>query len=78
VGRFKYRLTAIAYRALQHGYEARFVSTDLLIEELSYAVALGTLDAATTPYLHPHVLVLDEIGYLRHAADVPYCLVNDQ
>ncbi len=53
---------AIAYRALQHGYEVRFVSADLLIGELSHAVQLGTLDATLAPYLHPHVLVLDEIG----------------
>lgn len=72
---------AIAYRALQHGYEARFASADLLIGELSHAVQLGTLDAALAPYLHPHVLVLDEIGYLSHAADaanVLYRLVNDR
>jgi DNA replication protein DnaC len=72
---------AIAYRALQHGYEVRFVSADLLIGELSHAVQLGTLDAALAPYLHPHVLVLDEIGYLSHAADaanVLYRLVNDR
>lgn len=72
---------AIAYRALQHGYEARFVSADLLIGELSHAVQLGTLDATLVPYLHPHVLVLDEIGYLSHAADaanVLYRLVNDR
>ncbi|MCU0617208.1 MAG: IS21 family transposase, partial [Gemmatimonadaceae bacterium] len=60
---------AIAYRALQHGDEARFVAADLLIGELSHAVQLGTLDAAIAPYLHPHVLVLDEIGDLSHAAD---------
>lgn len=72
---------AIAYRALQHGYEARFVSADLLIGELSHAVPLGTLDATLAPYLQPHVLVLDEIGYLSHAADaanVLYRLVNDR
>ncbi len=70
---------AIAYRALQHGYEARFVLADLLIGELSHAVALGTLDAAIAPYLYPIVVVLDEIGYLSHAADaadVRYRLVN--
>lgn len=60
---------AIAYRALQHGYEARFVSADLLIGELSHAVALGTLDAAIAPYLHLQVPVLYVIGYLSHAAD---------
>ncbi len=72
---------AIAYRALQHGYEARFVPADVLIGELSHAAALGRLDAALEPYLHPHVLVLDEIGYLAHAADaanVLYRVVNER
>ena len=72
---------ALAYRALQHGYEARFVSADVLIGELSHAASLGTLDAALTPYLQPHVLVLDEIGYLAHAADaanVLYRVVNER
>ena len=49
--------TAIAYRAIQHGYEARFVAADLLIGELSHAAALGHLDQALVPYVHPHVLV---------------------
>jgi DNA replication protein DnaC len=72
---------AFAYRALQHCYEARFVSADLLSGELSNEAALGTLDAAIAPYLHPHGLVLDEIGYLSHAADaavVRYRLVNER
>lgn len=74
-------VTAIAYRAIQHGYEARFVAADLLIGELSHAAALGTLDAALIPYTHPHVLVLDELGYLTHAADaanVLYRVVNER
>jgi DNA replication protein DnaC len=73
--------TAIAYRAIQHGYEARFVAADLAIGELSHAAALGMLDAALEPYLHPHVLVLDEVGYLAHAADaanVLYRIVNER
>lgn len=74
-------VTAIAYRALQHGYEARFVAADLLIGELSHAAGLGQLDAALAPYLHPHVLALDEVGYLSHAADaanVLYRVVNER
>jgi DNA replication protein DnaC len=72
---------AIAYRALQHGYEARFVAADVLIGELSHAAALGRLEEALAPYLHPHVLVLDEVGYLAHAADaanVLYRVVNER
>lgn len=53
----------------------------MLIGELSHAAALGTLEAALAPYLHPHVLVLDEVGYLAHAADaanVLYRVVNER
>lgn len=74
-------VTAIAYRAIQHGYEARFVAADLLIGELSHAATLGQLDEALVPYVHPHVLVLDELGYLTHAADaanVLYRVVNER
>ena len=72
---------AIAYRAIQHGYEARFVGADALIGELSRAAARGRLDGALEPYLHPHVLVIDELGYLSHAADaanVLYRVVNER
>ena len=44
-------------------------AADLLIGELSHAAALGHLDQALVPYVHPHVLVLDELGCLTHAAD---------
>ncbi len=70
---------ALAYCALHHGYEARFVWADVLIGELSHAASLGTLAVALAPYRQLHVLVLDEIGYLAHAADaanVLYRVVN--
>lgn len=57
------------------------MSADVLIGELSHAASLGALDAALTPYLPPHVLVLDEIGYLAHATDaanVLYRVVNER
>jgi DNA replication protein DnaC len=72
---------AIAYRAIQHGGEARFVGADLLIAELSRAAARGRLEAVLEPYLHPHVLVIDELGYLSHGADaanVLYRVVNER
>ena len=72
---------AIAYRAIQHGYDARFVGADALIGELSLAATQGRLDLALAPYLHPHVLVIDELGYLSHAADaanVLYRVVNER
>ena len=72
---------AIAYRAIQHGYEARFTSADSLIAYLSRAAAKGRLEAALEPMLHPHVLVIDELGYLSHATDaanVLYRVVNER
>jgi len=72
---------AIAYRAIQHGYEARFVGADALIGELSRAATRGRLDAALVPYLHPHVLIIDELGYLSHAVDaanVLYRVINER
>lgn len=72
---------AIAYRAIQHGYEARFVGADQLIGELSRAATKGRLEHALEPYLHPHVLVIDELGYLSHAADaanVLYRVINER
>lgn len=72
---------AIAYRAIQHGYEARFVGADALIGELSRAALKGRLDLALAPYLHPHVLVIDELGYLSHAPDaanVLYRVINER
>jgi DNA replication protein DnaC len=72
---------AIAYRAIQHGYEARFVSADALIGHLSRAASKGRLERALELFLHPHVLVIDELGYLSHAADaanVLYRVVNER
>lgn len=72
---------AIAYRAIQHGYEARFTSADGLIAHLSRAAAKGRLDVALEPILHPHVLIIDELGYLSHATDaanVLYRVVNER
>lgn len=72
---------AIAYRAIQHGYEARFVGADELIGDLSRAATKARLAAALAPYLHPHVLIIDELGYLSHAADaanVLYRVINER
>ena len=70
---------AIAYRAIQNGFEARFSTADELIGELSGAAARGQLEEALDPYVHPHVLVIDELGYQSYAADaanVLYRVVN--
>lgn len=72
---------AIAYRAIQNGFDARFAQADVLIGELSHAASLGSIDLALEPYVHPSVLVIDELGYLTHAddaANVLYRVVNER
>jgi DNA replication protein DnaC len=72
---------ALAYRAIQNGFEARFTTAAALIEELSNAARTGRLAEALHAYIHPHVLVLDEIGYLSlrdNAANVLFQVVNER
>lgn len=72
---------AIAYRAIQNGFEARFTTAAALIEGLSNAAKAGRLADALHAYLHPHVLVIDEIGYLTlrdNAANVLFQVVNER
>lgn len=79
-GRGKTHLAvAIAYKAIQNGFEARFVTAAALIDELSRASDEKRLEAALPPYTHPAVLVIDELGYLTYsndAANVLYQVVN--
>jgi DNA replication protein DnaC len=68
-GRGKTHLAvALAYRAIQNGFDARFVTASALIDELCAAAQHGNLREVTTTYVQPHVLVIDEVGYLHHAA----------
>lgn len=69
-GRGKTHLAvAIGYRAIQNGFSARFVAASALIDELGAASRAGKLREATAAWVEPHVLVIDEVGYLNHAAD---------
>jgi DNA replication protein DnaC len=60
---------SIAYRAIQNGYDARFTTAAQLIDELSAAAREGRLREALASYVQPHVLVIDEVGYLTYSAD---------
>ena len=81
-GRGKTHLAiAIAYRAIQQGFTARFVTAAALIEELSSASRQGKLQAVLTAYLNPNVLIVDEVGYLSYgpdAANVLFHVVNER
>lgn len=81
-GRGKTHLAvAIAYRALQNGFDALFTTAAELIDHLSAASREGNMRNALAIYLRPHVLVVDEVGYLTYgddAANVLYHVVNDR
>ena len=81
-GRGKTHLAvALAYRAIQNGFDALFVTAAALIEELSFASRHGRLREAVAEYTHPHVLVIDEVGYLAYgndAANVLYQVVDER
>ena len=81
-GRGKTHLAiAIAYRALQNGFDALFTTAAELIDHLSAASREGKLRDALAVYMRPHVLVVDEVGYLTYgndAANVLYHVVNDR
>jgi len=70
---------AIAYRAIQNGYDARFTTAADLLDRLALASRQGRLADALTAYTHPHVLVIDEVGYLSYdsqAVDLLYKVVD--
>jgi DNA replication protein DnaC len=81
-GRGKTHLAiAIAYRALQNGFDALFTTAADLIDDLSSASRDGRLRDALVRYLKPHLLVVDEVGYLTYgddAANVLFHVVNER
>ena len=72
---------ATAYRAIQNGSDARFVTAAHLADELSLASQKGKLREALAAYTHPGVLVVDEVGHLSlgtSAANALFQVVNDR
>lgn len=81
-GRGKTHLAvAVAYRAIQNGFEALFTTAAALIDDLSRASRDGRFRDALARYARVHVLVIDEVGYLHYgpdAANVLFHLVNER
>lgn len=79
-GRGKTHLAiALAYRAIQNGYDALFTTAAELIEHLAVAADNGEFHKHLGRYVAPHVLVIDEVGYLtlrKDAANVLFHVVN--
>jgi DNA replication protein DnaC len=76
-GRGKTHLAiALAYRAIQNGFRATFVTAAALIDDLSDASRQGRLREALPAYVHPDVLVIDEVGYLTYGTDAANVLFH--
>jgi len=72
---------AIGYRAIQNGFETFCTTAAELVEDLSNASKKGRLQESLLTYTHPHVLLVDEVGYLTYgpdAANVLFHVVNDR
>ncbi len=69
-GRGKTHLAiAIAYKAIQNGYDARFTTAALLLNELHLAAREGDIEETLATFVAPDVLVIDELGYLSYGPD---------
>ena len=81
-GRGKTHLAiSLAYRAIQNGFDARFITAAALIDALSSAARGGQLREALHEWVHPSVLVVDEVGYLAYgndAANLLFHVVNER
>lgn len=81
-GRGKTHLAvAIGYRAIQNGFETFCTTAAELVEDLSNASQEGRLQESLLTYTRPHVLIIDEVGYLTYgpdAANVMFHVVNDR
>ena len=80
-GRGKTHLAvSTAYRHIQIGFEALFVTAAKIIDHLS-AAAQGRMTEVLCRCPHPALLVVDELGYLSYgndAANMLFHVVNDR
>lgn len=69
-GRGKTHLAiAMAYKAIQNGYEAFFTTAAAALNQLHRGASSGEFEETLALYVEPHVLVIDELGYLSYGPD---------
>jgi DNA replication protein DnaC len=69
----------LAYQAVLRGFTVRFASASDLLSDLSMQEGPSALARCLRRYLHPALLVIDEVGYLSynsHHADLLFDVVN--
>jgi DNA replication protein DnaC len=71
-------LTALGYTAVERGYSVRYARVVEMINHLTAAQIKGVLGRALRAYVHPSLLLLDELGYLpidKRGADLLFQVV---
>ncbi len=71
-------LNALAHTACEKGLSVRFTRAIDMLNALTTAQIHGTLDKALKNYVHPQLLLLDELGYLpidKRGADLMFQVV---
>ena len=71
--------TALAYQACLNNYTALFITAVELINNLTAAHKAGRLKIEIRRYVNPHVLILDELGYLpidKKGADLLFQVIS--
>jgi DNA replication protein DnaC len=71
-------LTALGYVACERGYSLRYTRVVDMINHLTTAQINGLLGKALKTYVRPHLLLLDELGYLpidKRGADLLFQVV---
>src|SRR5207244_8310993 len=66
---------------IQYPFDSRFAPDSELINYLSAAFRTGRLSDALATYIHPGMLIVDEVGYLTYgtdAANMLFHVVNDR
>ena len=71
-------LIALGYTACEKGLSVRFTRAIEMINELTIAQMNGTLGKAIKAYVHPSLVLLDELGYLpvdKRGADLLFQVI---
>ncbi len=70
---------ALGRKAIEQGYSCRFIHAADLVHQLGKADQHGALDEALGVFARPHLLIVDELGYLpleRQAGHLVFHLVR--
>jgi DNA replication protein DnaC len=73
--------SALGYAACLEGHNVLFANAIDIINNLSAAQKKNTLKSELNKYLHPRLLILDEIGYLpidQHGADLLFQVISQR